>query len=120
MAISAIFSLIRPKSPICLPKALRSLEYLEAVIRTCLEPPDARRAESETAGIENVEGNDVAAADFVQHVFLRHQAIFEEHRSRGTAVNAHLVFFIAGLAAGETAFNDEGGQFSPSTFANTM
>ena len=63
----------------------------------------AGRAERETPGIQHVEGDDVPAADFVQHVFLRHHAVFQEHRSRRTAVNAHLVFFIAGLAAGETA-----------------
>ena len=39
MAISASFSFIMPKSPICLLKAFRSFEYFDAVIRTCFEPP---------------------------------------------------------------------------------
>src|SRR5712671_2860003 len=39
MAISASFSFIRPKSPICFPNALRSLAYFEEVISTCFEPP---------------------------------------------------------------------------------
>src|SRR5215475_11853551 len=39
IAISASFSFISPKSPICLPKALRSRVYFEAVASTCLAPP---------------------------------------------------------------------------------
>src|SRR5260370_35182065 len=39
IAISASFSFIRPKSPICFPKALRSLAYFEEVMSTCSEPP---------------------------------------------------------------------------------
>src|SRR2546429_3571460 len=39
MAIFASFSFIIPKSPICLPNALRSLVYFDAVASTCFAPP---------------------------------------------------------------------------------
>src|SRR5437667_24741 len=39
MAISASFSFINPKSPICFPNALRSFAYFEEAISTCFEPP---------------------------------------------------------------------------------
>src|SRR6266700_2458210 len=39
MTISASFSFITPKSPICFPNALRSFAYFEEVISTCFEPP---------------------------------------------------------------------------------
>ena len=72
---------------------------------------EAGRTESEAPRIEHVEGDNVAAAHFVEQVFLRHFAIFQEHRRGGAAVDAHLVLFIAGLAAGEILFDDKGGEF---------
>src|SRR5208337_49029 len=70
---------------------------------------DARGAESKAAGIQHIEGNDVAATNFVQDIFFWHEAIFEEHRSGGTAVDTHFMLFIARLAARESALDDEGG-----------
>src|SRR5208282_3929799 len=107
--ISASFSFIKPNSPICLPKALRSFAYFEAVMITYLAPPrhDAPRV---TPRIQNIKRNNVAAAHFVQQVFLRHLAILQKHRRGGAAMDAHLVLFIAGLAAGEILFNDESGE----------
>ncbi len=42
---------------------------------------DAVGAEAEAAGIERVEGDDVAAAGFVQEIFLRDRGIFEKDRA---------------------------------------
>ena len=39
MAISASFSFIIPKSPICLPNAFRSFAYFDAVVSTFFAPP---------------------------------------------------------------------------------
>ena len=43
----------------------------------------------------------------MQHVFLRHFAVFEENRRGRAAVDAHLVLFVARLEPGEGAFHDE-------------
>src|SRR6266852_6104410 len=106
MAISASFSFIMPKSPICFPKALRSFAYFEAVVSTFFEPPT-----QEAPGVQNIEGHDVPAADFMQHVFFRHLAVFQENRSRRASVDAHLVLFVAGLESGKSALDDEGREF---------
>src|SRR5262249_9176674 len=58
---------------------------------------DAAGAKGKAPSIEDVEGNDVATADFVQQVFLGNFAVFEEHGGGGAAVDTHLVFFVAGL-----------------------
>src|SRR4029077_202527 len=68
------------------------------------------RAKSKAAGIQYIERNDVAAPDFVQQIFFRHFAVFQEHRRGGAAMNSHFVFFVAWLASGITAFDDEGGK----------
>ena len=54
---------------------------------------DAGGAQGEAADVQNVEGHDVAAADFMQQIFLGHLAILEKDRRRGAAVQAHLFFF---------------------------
>jgi len=66
---------------------------------------------STTTRIQDVEGHDVPAADFVQQVFFRQLAIFQENRRCRAAVDAHFVLFVAGLESGEGALDDEGGEF---------
>src|SRR6266852_4716369 len=106
MAISASFSFIKPNSPICLPKAFRSFVYLDEFMSTCFEPPT-----QEAPSVKDVESHDVAAADLVQQVFFGDFAVFQEDGGRRAAMNAHFVLFIAGLAAGESALHNEGGEF---------
>ncbi len=72
---------------------------------------DARSAQRESAGVQNVERDNVPAADFVQQIFLRHFAIFHEDRRGGAAVNSHLVLFVARRESGKRALDDERGKF---------
>src|ERR1700735_5281802 len=75
-----------------------------------LRAANRRGAQSETARVQNVEGDDMAATDFVQHVFFWNFTILEKDWRRRAAVNAHLVFFVAGLPAGKRALDDERGE----------
>jgi hypothetical protein len=52
----------------------------------------------------------VSLADFAKQVVRRHARILQDHRRRRRAVQAHLVFFLAGGDAGKRAFDDEGGE----------
>src|SRR5207302_4300751 len=67
-------------------------------------------AERKAADVENVEGNDVTTADFVQQVFARHVAILEEDRRGGTAAQAHFLFLRADGKSGEAALDNKGGE----------
>ena len=71
----------------------------------------ARCSQREPPRIQNIERHDVPAPDFVQQVFFRHLAVFQENRRRRAAVNAHLVLFVPGLEARERALDDERREF---------
>ena len=75
-----------------------------------MEPPTANGAELEPADIQDVEGDDVAAADFAEHIFDGYGHVVEIHSRGGTALDAHLLFFGAGGDAGEFALDQEGGK----------
>ena len=66
-------------------------------------PPTHHRAQLEAADVENVEGDDVAFADFAEHVLDRHLAVVQDERAGGRAANAHLVLFGADGESGESS-----------------
>ena len=71
---------------------------------------DAHGAGLEAADVQDVEGDDVALADFAEHVFDRHLAVVEDDGAGRRSANAHLVFFGANGEAGKSLFNQERGE----------
>ena len=70
----------------------------------------AHGAQLEPAVVQHVERDLVALADFTQQVVRRHARILQDHCRSRRAVQAHLVFFLAGADARKRAFDDEGGE----------
>ena len=66
-----------------------------------------RRAQLEAAVVEHVEGDLVALADFAEQVAGRNPHVLQDHRRRRRAVQAHLVFFLAGGDPVEPALDEE-------------
>ncbi len=93
------------------PNAVRSSGVARSRAEHFLRAAEAGSAERESADIQNIEGDDVAAADFMQQIFLGHQAILKKDRRGGAAVQTHLFFFGAGREAGVAALDDEAGEF---------
>ena len=81
MAISASFSFIKPNSPIGFAEGFAFFGIFCRGRENVFRAADARSAQREAAGVQNVERDDVAAADFVQEIFFRHFAIFHEDRA---------------------------------------
>src|SRR5207245_10014339 len=73
--------------------------------------PRAGGAERKPADIEDVEGDDMSAADFVQQVFAGHLAILEEDRDARTAAQAHFLFLGPDRKSRKAALDDKGGKF---------
>ncbi len=71
----------------------------------------AHGAQLEAADVENIEGDDVALADFAQQIFDRNLAVIENDGAGGRAANAHLVLFGAHRKSGESLFHQERGKF---------
>src|ERR1017187_10427764 len=68
---------------------------------------DGESAEFQAADIEDVEGDDVAAASLAEQVVDRHRGVIEEDGRGGTALDAHLLFFSAAGDAGKGAFDQK-------------
>src|SRR4030081_880114 len=111
MAISASFSRIIPKWPICFPNALRSFAYFDEVVRTFFAPPTHDAPSVNRPGVQNIERHNVPSPDFIKHVFFRHLAVLQEDRRRRAAVNPHLVLFIARLESRKRSLHDERREF---------
>ena len=82
-----------PNSEIDLPKALRSLAYFRETRSTFFRAAHGERPQLQPAQVQNVERDDVAAADLAQHVLDRHLHVVEIDGGGGTALDAHLLFF---------------------------
>ena len=80
MAISASLCWIMPNSAMDLPNALRSLAYFERNAQHVLRAADGERAQLQPAEVQDVERDDVAAADFAEHVLHRHRARCRDRR----------------------------------------
>jgi len=78
-----------------------------------LRTADAGGAELEAPEVEDVEGDDVAAADLAQNVLHRDLDVVEEDGRGRASVDAHLALFGAGLDAVEGALDEEGGELLP-------
>ena len=61
----------------------------------------------EAAVVQHVERDLVALADLAEQVVRRHLRVLQDHRRRRRAVQAHLVFFLAGRDAGKRALDEE-------------
>src|SRR5262249_41879677 len=64
---------------------------------TQLEPPE----------VQDVERDNVTAADLAEHILDRHGHIVEVNRGRRASFDPHLLLFGAGLDAGEAALDQE-------------
>ena len=72
---------------------------------------EAGSAQRKTAGIEDIERDDMAAANLVQQVFAGHVTILKENWSSGTATQSHFLFLGARGKSGEAALHDEAREF---------
>ena len=93
-----------------LPNALRSLAYAMAVLQRGARAAHTSCAQLEAAHVQDVEGDDVAFADFAEHVLDWHFAVVEDERRGGGAANAHLLFFVADGEAGKILLDEECGE----------
>ncbi len=101
MAISASFSLHQAEIADGLAEGFALFRIFRGGCQHMFRSADRGRTERESSGIQNVESHDVTAADFVEQVFFRYFAVLQKNGSSRTAVNAHLVLFVAGLESRE-------------------
>src|SRR5262249_18309718 len=71
------------------------------------------RPKLEPADIQNVEGNDMAAADFTEYVLHRHLDIAQIDRGGGAALHPHLLFSRAAGDSADRALDQECRNFLP-------
>ena len=74
---------------------------------------DSERPKLETADVQDVEGDDVAAADLAEHVVDRHLHVVEIDGGGGTSFDAHLLFFGARLTPANARSTRNAVNFSP-------
>ena len=96
-----------------LAKSLALLGVANRFSQSVLPSPDGGGGQLEAPGVEDIEGDDVAAAHFMQQVFRRDLGVVEKNRHGGGTLDAHLLFFRAGREAGGVALDDEAGKLFP-------
>src|SRR5579883_609540 len=80
----------------------------ERDLKHVLHAADRERAELQASQVQDVERDDVAAADLAQQVFFRDVDVIEENGRGGASLDAHLLFFGSGGYAGEIALDEKG------------
>src|SRR6185436_19229635 len=76
----------------------------------------SERPELQASYVENVERDDVAAADLAEHVLDRHANVVEVDGASRAALDAHLFFFGAGSHTRPSAFHEESGELFATHF----
>src|SRR5208337_4189241 len=91
-------------------KRLALLGVLQTDCENVFRGANPRRTQLQASDIENVECDDVAAADFTQQVFHGHGHVIEIDRCGGTAGDTHLVFFGSAGYAGKLSLDQTRGK----------
>ena len=91
-------------------ESLALLGVADGVFQRNARAAHAHGAQLEAADVQNVEGDDVALADFAEQVFHRHLAIVQNQRAGGRAANAHLVLFGADGESGKVPLDQKCGE----------
>ena len=93
MAISASLCWIMPNCGDGCAERLALLGVLEADCQHILGAAHRARAQLQPADVQDVERDDVAAADLAEHVLHGHLDVVEIDGGGGAALDAHLLFF---------------------------